>query len=487
MTRFPVRSSATARLLLRGSLLLCAFVAQPALAQVKCGQGVSDAVCPYITSPSVGGFVDERGTLRWHPVKGTAQYRYIIDSDYSAPYIVDATTTRDSVAFRDHWPQIRDLDQVRIRVFAGSVATTWVTFNVRKAPPAAPTLTGPGSSSSAASVPNRRPTFQWQAVSGAQNYAVRVTGANGQMQTYPNVSGTSYQPPQNIPDNLQNPVKWSAAACTQAGGCGRFATDFLINLPGGAMTGPVILSQPATGAPVQGGSTLSWNALPGAGNYAICIKKQSSPPPTSGNIGGCSWNQQNITATGYTMTAANVQNIGAGTAFWTVRACTSGNTACTQNYQWRAINVATGGGTGDDTGGGTTPQVSFAQHLYPTIASNACDACHQSSSRTPPYYPQKPDGAPRNCAASTIPFNTTITAAQMLDRFRCLKARSTQGTYSQALGKVYVVPGSSAQSGLHFKAQASTASAFSTNMTIGGVTKPLKEWIRIWIDQGANP
>ena len=83
MTRFPVRSSATARLLLRGSLLLCAFVAQPALAQVKCGQGVSDAVCPYITSPSVGGFVDERGTLRWHPVKGTAQYRYIIDSDRS--------------------------------------------------------------------------------------------------------------------------------------------------------------------------------------------------------------------------------------------------------------------------------------------------------------------------------------------------------------------------------------------------------------------
>ena len=75
----------------------------------------------------------------------------------------------------------------------------------------------------------------------------------------------------------------------------------------------------------------------------------------------------------------------------------------------------------------------------------------------------------------------------MLDHFRCLKARSTQGTYSQALGKVYVVPGSSAQSGLHFKAQASTASAFSTNMTIGGVTKPLKEWIRIWIDQGANP
>jgi hypothetical protein len=75
----------------------------------------------------------------------------------------------------------------------------------------------------------------------------------------------------------------------------------------------------------------------------------------------------------------------------------------------------------------------------------------------------------------------------MLARFKCMKARSTQGEYQQALGKVYVVPYQSAQSGLHHKAQASNAPTFSENLTINGVTKKVKEWITIWIDQGANP
>ena len=49
------------------------------------------------------------------------------------------------------------------------------------------------------------------------------------------------------------------------------------------------------------------------------------------------------------------------------------------------------------------------------------------------------------------------------------------------------MPGNTALSGLHHKAQESTSPIFGSNRTIGGVTKTVREWITIWIQQGANP
>jgi len=87
--------------------------------------------------------------------------------------------------------------------------------------------------------------------------------------------------------------------------------------------------------------------------------------------------------------------------------------------------------------------------------------------------------------APSIPFSTTMPAAEMYRRLTCLQASSRQNTYQRALGKVYVVPGNPNNSGLHWKAQDSTAPTFSQNITIGGQQKPVKEWIRLWIEQGA--
>jgi hypothetical protein len=173
--------------------------------------------------------------------------------------------------------------------------------------------------------------------------------------------------------------------------------------------------------------------------------------------------------------------------YWGVSACTQGSTSCVGSaIPHRSVQVAsapTGGGT---PGGGGDPQVSFSQHLYPIISSPSCGACHPSGS----IYPQKtprPAVCAASCGTDVIPFNTTITAATMRTRFQCMKACSQNTQYSQAQGKVYVVPGNPSQSGLHHKAQASTSAIFSENRTINGVSKPVKEWIRLWIQQGANP
>lgn len=94
-------------------------------------------------------------------------------------------------------------------------------------------------------------------------------------------------------------------------------------------------------------------------------------------------------------------------------------------------------------------------------------------------YPQKLQTNAAECgvtSAPSIPFSTSMSARTMLNRLKCLKASSTQGVYQRALGKKYVVPGNYSNSGLHWKAQASSA-----------FTPEIRNLIRDWIAQGANP
>jgi hypothetical protein len=179
--------------------------------------------------------------------------------------------------------------------------------------------------------------------------------------------------------------------------------------------------------------------------------------------------------------------------YWSVTACKAGYTQCTTpgtTLQPRTVLVANAPASATPPPPVGDPTLSFAQHLYPIIASTECGACHPVS--TPPYYPQKlgPSNNPASSLdedAVSIPFSMADSASAMHGKFLGLVARSTAGSYAQALGKVYVVPGNSSGSGLHWKAQTSNAPVFGSNRSIGGQTKPLKEWIRIWIDQGAAP
>jgi hypothetical protein len=139
-----------------------------------------------------------------------------------------------------------------------------------------------------------------------------------------------------------------------------------------------------------------------------------------------------------------------------------------------APGMISGGG---GSGGGTTPPantLSFARDLYPVITTG-CSGCHSDNS----LYPQKRQTNAAQCGVTSepaIPFSTSMNAATMLNRLKCLKASSRDGAYTQALGKVYVVPSNYNASGLHWKAQSSPAFSQAT-----------KDLIRNWIAQGANP
>ena len=160
------------------------------------------------------------------------------------------------------------------------------------------------------------------------------------------------------------------------------------------------------------------------------------------------------------------------------RYATGGFYACAKPTRGEGCNPAPGmitGGSG--SGGGSTPPanaLSFARDLYPVITTQ-CAGCHSSNS----LYPQKLQTNAAQCGSTrepSIPFNTSMSASQMLTKLKCLRASSTSGTYAQAFGKVYVVPGNYQNSGLHWKAQNSSAFNQAT-----------KDLIRNWIAQGANP
>lgn len=363
---------------------------------------------------------------------------------------------------------------------------------------------------------DRRPTFSWPAYAGFHassqpatlRYVVTITGTGAAPSAFQAGTSTTFKLPTSLSGQYQNPLRWGVRACTGAVGndinCSLPGATRTINLPGPAQAtwGPVQLSSPANNSTVDTGSKLSWLPLTDAATYRVCLNTQSIGCRLLVDVAaGSGTPQLELTAAILDMrenpnNPAYVFRNAAGSAmmktmYWSVTACNAGNTQCTSpgtTPQQRTVLVANAPATPTPSPSPTDPLLSFAQHLYPVIASPDCSACHPGTS----LYPQRT--GPSDNASSTmnelttsIPFSTADSASTMRSKFLGLVARSTDGNYAQALGKVYVVPGNSGQSGLHWKAQQSSASAFSSNRTIGNQTKPLKEWIRIWIDQGAAP
>lgn len=361
---------------------------------------------------------------------------------------------------------------------------------------------------------DRRPTFSWPAYAGFDissqpgtlRYKLTITGTGAAATVFDNLTATSFKPPTALNSQYQNPIRWGVQACTNVN-CSTPGGARSLNLAGTAPStwGPVVLSSPASGSTVDTGSKLSWLHLPNAATYRVCLHTHASGCRLQLDVPASSGTPQQLELTSAILDMREnplsqvlVFRNSAGSAtlktmYWSVTACNAGNTQCTSpgtTPQQRTVLVA-------NAPAGTTPPpptgdptLSFTQHLYPIIASPECGACHPVSS--PPYYPQKlgPSNNPASSldeTAVSIPFSTADSASTMRGKFLGLVARSTDGNYAQALGKVYVVPGNSGQSGLHWKAQQSTAAVFGSNRSISGQTKPLKEWIRIWIDQGAAP
>jgi hypothetical protein len=148
------------------------------------------------------------------------------------------------------------------------------------------------------------------------------------------------------------------------------------------------------------------------------------------------------------------------------------------------------------------PSVNFTSHLYNRITTD-CAMCHPIATKsdgTPVTYndsqnadminPQKARAQDDSFSsvnelnAPVIPFSTAVTAAEMLSRFKSVKAVSP--VYSNARNKIYVVPNNAENSGLHHKAQDSDSQIFRNNATIDNVSMKIRDWITLWIKQGAN-
>lgn len=342
--------------------------------------------------------------------------------------------------------------------------------------------------------PSRRPTFSWQPYGnlsggGALRYKVTITGNGAAPTTYGSITGTSFQPPQAINPAYQNPVRWSVQAYNSYN-TSQGSRPRRLTLGGSSfdqLSGNVSFVSPPNGTNVDVGSQLRWQKKPGADKYRICLNMQSS---------GCRIIRTQSAQPGsiqtYTLTA---QDLDAKPPFggyyfrgkrmyWRIQGCTQGNTQCVGTSTSRYVEVAPAPSSGGPGGG--TPQVSFAQDFYPLLSGSQCGGCHAGGNLFPQKTP-RPSGCQASCGTEVIPFDSSISSGVMLQRLKCLKACSGQAQYSQAFGKTYVVPGNPNGSGLHHKAQESNSPIFGSNFTIDGVSKPLREWIEIWISQGANP
>ncbi len=456
---------------------------------------------PALTTPRLNEQIGAASLrVSWRAVRGALSYVLRIREYNAGSWLVNQTLTGSSFNFLIKGSGVEG-GRIQVYVYACSNAngtdcsdasqtSAWVL-----GPPVVLSQPGNGASYTGS---DRRPSFSWQAYTGFRpsasmgpiTYSITFAGNGAGPQSF-TTSSTTYTPPQAINPAFQNPVRWSVRACNSYN-CSGTAGTRTLNLTAGStfptIQGPVNPVFPANGAAVDAGSQLRWSRVTNAAHYKVCLNTQPNGCLAIYDHAAQSGNVQSFTLTQQILDAKppfGQPYFRGRTVYWSINACTQNFTACTaQNSQpvWRSVQVAAAQPGG---GGGGTPQVSFAQHLYPTIASSACGSCHPGGSN-PPYYPQKPNNA-TNCGPNTIPFSTAISAAEMLNRFTCLTASSTQSVYDQAYGKVYVVPGQSSQSGLHYKAQASSAGIFGSNVTIGGVTKQLREWITIWIDQGANP
>jgi hypothetical protein len=325
--------------------------------------------------------------------------------------------------------------------------------------------------------PGQNLKFRWGSVSGATGYRLCITAM-------PNLTCSSTVTNTKVyeltgtektialtdfsRDFLGKTLKWGVQAVPSSGAPGASAQRNLW-----LRHRPAPLVSPAHNATTNFRPTFSWTAVPGVAGYKVVISSATDP-----------WGSREAydinsgSTTSFTPTS-DTPSIGQGGVYWSVIVCqpldSCGFNGKVQDQTARWIAYAQG-----------DPRVSFATHIYPMITSS-CSACHGGTA----YYPQKTTGRTDNpmtpCNESqTIPFDTTISASEMYNRFRCLTAKSTQGVYANALNKVYVMPNQPKISGLYWKAQASDAGIFSENRTINSVTHQVKDWIRIWIEQGAS-
>lgn len=348
--------------------------------------------------------------------------------------------------------------------------------------------------------PGGRPYITWRAAAGATRYELCVYPAQGQTRvcdqgfsstTIPG-NATSFRG--TVPNQPGQRYFASLKACNRDG-CSGFNTVLYLILPSAPQ-----LQSPARAATLPESNRtvqFQWTDQGGrqrfAGFRVFLRAGNDNDLRNNPRFGGSTppYRSPNSPYSGWRVYAAPDQNTRSMTItvppelgnqiHWRVAACQSYSGP--QDIHCRSYDVFDFQFSTTSTSTPPAAAISFSRDLYPLITTQ-CGGCHQGNYQ----YPQMLQTNASRCGVTTapsIPFSTTMPAAEMYRRLTCLQASSRQNTYQRALGKVYVVPGNPNNSGLHWKAQDSTATTFSQNITIGGQQKPVKEWIRLWIEQGA--
>jgi hypothetical protein len=137
-----------------------------------------------------------------------------------------------------------------------------------------PAATGPSGA-----IATNLPTFSWSSVAGATSYEIWLTDqTTGTTVTYPNLTGTSWTPPQ--PLNLGDRYIWWVGAVVGQTIAWDSALRFSIQPTGSGPSGVIATNLP----------TFSWNSVTGAASYEIWLTDQTSNTTvTYPNLTGTSW------------------------------------------------------------------------------------------------------------------------------------------------------------------------------------------------------
>jgi hypothetical protein len=469
---------------------------------------------PNITAPAEGSMT-VNFAVYWQGVQGAAHYDICVAEQVAGGCVLEKknhtgtnylTPVPDTLRGKRLW--------VSVRACPSAGCTNDTNYGIARsfyAMGPVVQLQEPADASSYAST-DRRPTFSWAAYTafsatsqpGTLKYKLTITGTGAAATVFDNLTTTSFKPPTALSSLYQNPIRWGVQACTTVNCSASGGTRTLTLAAAAAPTpwGPVVLSSPANNTTVDTGAKLRWQNLANAATYRVCLNNQPSGCRVLRDVTATSAQpelelkadildmRENPNNPAYVFrNAAGSPSL--KTMYWSVTACNAGNTQCTSpgtTPQQRTVLVANASAVTTPPPTSTLPTLSFATHLYPIISTPTCSVCHLGTAA----YPQKlgPSNLPISALDEntvSIPFSTADGAATMRTKFLGLAARSGNAQYTKAYGKVYVVPGNSNSSGLHWKAQDSTAPAFGNPIAISGQTKPLREWITIWINQGAAP
>ncbi len=238
---------------------------------------------PVVLSPIAAIQATSRPTVSWSPVAGAAKYDLWIDNKTTgqAQYVRNQNLTTAS------WTSPADMPISVYRIWVRAIDSKGVAapWSVAKdfAVGPAPVITSPLNSTF-----NRKPTFTWNAVSGATKYQVQVRNLTTGLTVYDqkSITTTNWTPPANLPDG---PYRWwvVASGAGNVQGLWTAPVDFRVG-------GLVTILGPA-GTTTNTRPTFSWRPVDGAARYELWVTNSATNTQVI--------NQTNLTSLNYTAPA----------------------------------------------------------------------------------------------------------------------------------------------------------------------------------------